>query len=72
MERLRTTGELIATTRRDRNLSQRQLAALAGVSHTQVARYEAGAEPTLPVAHRLASALGLSLDELATPAPEAA
>jgi transcriptional regulator with XRE-family HTH domain len=38
---------------------------MVGVSERQIARYEGGAHPTLPVAQRLATALGCSLDDLA-------
>lgn len=66
MEPTRTTAEAIRSRRLAARLSQRELAQMVGISHTQVARYETqGAEPTLPVAQRLAAALGCSVDELA-------
>ena len=70
MEPMRTTGTAIRALRLAASMSQRELAERAGCSHTQIARYERlGAEPTLPVASRLADALGCTLDDLAaTPA----
>lgn len=66
---MRTTGTSIRELRIAASMSQRELAKRADLSHTQIARYEQGAEPTLPVARRLADALGCSLDDLAaTPA----
>ena len=47
-------------------LSQTELAKAAGVHVRQIARYEAGEpQPALPVADRLADALGISLAQLA-------
>lgn len=64
MDRPRT-GSIIRRLRARAGLSQRDLGALSGISHTQIGRYENGAEPTLPVAQRVAEALGVTLDELA-------
>jgi transcriptional regulator with XRE-family HTH domain len=52
-------------------MSQADLAAAVGVDTRQIKRYEAGmAQPLLPVAVRLANALGISVTELAgLPAP---
>lgn len=71
MEPMRTTGTVIRALRLAAQMSQRELAERAGCSHTQIARYELqGAEPTLPVARRIADALGVTLDDLdANPAP---
>lgn len=64
MELKRTSGTTIRALRKTAGMSQRELAERAGCSHTQVSRYEAGAEPTLPVARRIADVLGCSIDEL--------
>lgn len=61
----RTTGARIRALRIAAGISQRELAERVECSHTQIARYEQGAEPTFPVAQRLAVALGCSLDDLA-------
>jgi transcriptional regulator with XRE-family HTH domain len=51
-----------------RQLTQRQLAARAGVPRATLAHLETGAgNPTLQVAVRLATALGVRLDELVSP-----
>ncbi|WP_280319787.1 helix-turn-helix transcriptional regulator [Nocardia wallacei] len=62
------TAEVIAHYRTLRGLSRLQLAEMAGVSERQIWRYEDAEEPaapTLPVADRLAAALGVSLSTLA-------
>lgn len=47
-------------------MSQSELAAKAGVDKRQIRRYESGeAQPTLPIAKAIASALGITIDELA-------
>ncbi|MET7772416.1 helix-turn-helix transcriptional regulator [Nocardia sp. NPDC005366] len=49
-----------------KGLTQSRLAELAGVTARQIGRYEEGSQaPTLPVAVKLADALGISLTELA-------
>lgn len=69
MESIRTTGTSIRELRIASGMSQRELAKRSGCSHTQIARYELqGAEPTLPMARRIADALGCSLDDLAATA----
>lgn len=65
MERISTTGTTVRALRIAAGISQRELSERVGCSHTQIARYEQGAEPTLPVARRLADALGCTLDDLA-------
>ena len=55
------------------NLSQPQLAGLAGVRALQISRYEQGkAQPLLDVVQRLCLALGCSADELLFDRPAAA
>ena len=45
-------------------LSQSQLATLCGVEQPHISRFESARHaPTLPVAHKLANGLGVSLDE---------
>ncbi len=47
-------------------MSQSELAAKAGVGKRQIRRYESGqTQPTLPIAKAIASALGITTDELA-------
>ncbi|MGH8827781.1 MAG: helix-turn-helix domain-containing protein [Jiangellaceae bacterium] len=54
-------GELLRVARRRRGLSQRALAAAAGVSHTVVARVESGkSQPTLPTLKKLLAGAGFS------------
>lgn len=66
MERVLTTGEVIRRRREALGLSQRMLAALAGVSTRQVRRYEADeVDMRLDTAVAVAQALGISLSELA-------
>src|SRR5919204_7016176 len=59
-------GDVIRRLRQEAGLSQAGLAAAAGVHQRQINRYESGEQqPALNVAHRLAVALGVTLDELA-------
>jgi XRE family transcriptional regulator, regulator of sulfur utilization len=50
--------------RQRRDLTQKQLAQLAGIPRSTVAQLEVGGNPTLSVLARLAAALHLSLEEL--------
>lgn len=64
-------GEIIKRRRADLGLSQAELADAAGVHLRQIRRYESGEQqPVLPVAVRLAHALGVTVNELAGLAPE--
>src|SRR3954454_20068596 len=59
-------ADVIRRLRQEAGLSQAGLAAAAGVHQRQINRYESGdQQPALNVAHRLAVALGVTLDELA-------
>src|SRR4051794_38632843 len=59
-------ADVIRRLRQEAGLSQAGLAAAAGVHQRQINRYENGEQqPALNVAHRLAVALGVTLDELA-------
>src|SRR3954452_18481089 len=59
-------ADVIRRLRQEAGLSQAGLAAAAGVHQRQIDRYESGEQqPGLNVAHRLAVALGVTLDELA-------
>src|SRR3954463_15684990 len=59
-------GEVIRRLRQEAGLSQAALAAAAGIHLRQIHRYESGEQqPALGVAQRMASALGVTLDELA-------
>lgn len=58
-------AERLATTRRQRELTQDQLAERVGVHVSQIRRYEAGSTaPTLEVLKNLALALSISTDTL--------
>src|SRR3954452_24820844 len=59
-------ADVIRRLRQEAGLSQAGLAAAAGVHQRQINRYENGEQqPALNVAHRLAVALGVTLDDLA-------
>lgn len=51
-------------TRREKDLTQVQLAAAAQVGQGMISAYERGTVPSLPVAMRLAKALGVSIETL--------
>lgn len=58
--------EVMRRRRAELGLSQTDLAARAGVDKRQIRRYESGdTQPSLPVARAIASALEISIDELA-------
>lgn len=58
-------GDRLAAARKQRGLSQRQLAQKSGVSNRMIAYYEAqGGEPPAHVVVQLAKALQVSADEL--------
>lgn len=53
--------------RRDKGLTQNQLAQRAGVAQGSLSQWETGAvQPRLPAAARLAKALGVTTDEIIT------
>jgi transcriptional regulator with XRE-family HTH domain len=59
-------GEIIRRLRQDLGFSQAELARAAGVHLRQIRRYESGEQqPVLPVAVRLADALGVTVNQLA-------
>src|SRR3954468_22007948 len=59
-------GDVMRQPRQDAGLSQAGFAAAAGIHLRQIHRYESGEQqPALDVAQRLATALGVTLDELA-------
>jgi transcriptional regulator with XRE-family HTH domain len=58
--------EIIRQRRAELNMSQSELAAKAGVGKRHIRRYESGeTQPTLPIAKAIASAFGITIDELA-------
>ncbi len=64
-------GERLKRLRQQSGLSQNQLAKAAGVPVHSLRNWEADRrKPFLDVAAKLARAMGISLDELAGPAPE--
>ena len=55
----------LAEIRKDKGISQAQLAKLSGVHRVTIARFETGRiSPTLATLERLASALGVSISKL--------
>jgi DNA-binding XRE family transcriptional regulator len=63
----RTLGQLLRAARENLGESQLSLAAAAGISQGYLSQLETDErEPTLSIAARLARALGISLDELAS------
>lgn len=59
-------GNYIKTLREKKELSQRQLAYLAGLSNTEISRIESGARenPSVDTLKKLAPHLGVSLEDL--------
>lgn len=59
-------GRFIAEHRMDRNLSQRKLAEMANLSHTEICRIENGTrkQPSPLVLKSIAVALGVNFDEI--------
>jgi len=63
---LMSFAKRLADLRKERDLTQRQLAEMAGVHVAQIRRYEAGgAQPTLTVIRNIAIGLHISTDVLA-------
>ena len=63
---LMSFAKRLADLRKERDLTQRQLAEMAGVHVAQIRRYEAGgAQPTLTVIRNIAIGLHISTDALA-------
>src|SRR6202034_3020963 len=63
-----TTGIALRMARQTRGLSQQQLAGMAGITRQAVSAVEAGhSDPSLRVALALASALGVTVEELFGP-----
>lgn len=68
---LMSFAKRLAALRKVHDLTQRQLAEMAGVHVAQIRRYEAGgAQPTLTVIRNIALGLHISTDELAFDAEE--
>ena len=62
---MRTFAEILRTERKARKLSQRKLAALAGVAYQTVVGWELGLfEPKLSNAAAITDVFGLTIDEL--------
>lgn len=56
---------IIERLRREKGLSQKDLANILGVSQSAISKYETGvALPSLNTARKIASALGCTIDEL--------
>lgn len=61
----------LATIRKEKGLTQEQLANKVGVKNTSICNYETGTrEPNLSTAAKLASALGVTVDELLKDDPD--
>ena len=58
------TGDNLKFVRKAAGLTQEQLAEAVGVHQVQVARWEKGAEPGVVVLHKMACAIGCSMDDL--------
>ncbi len=61
-----TIAKNIKKLRKQRGLSQDKLSKLADISHNTIIKIESGAiqSPTMDTAHKIAKALGVSLDDL--------
>lgn len=61
-----TIAKNIKRLRKQRGLSQDKLSKLADISHNTIIKIESGAiqSPTMGTAHKIAKALGVSLDDL--------
>lgn len=60
-------GEKIKSARLKKNLTQKQLGELCGMADSAIRRYElGGANPKIETLHRIASALGIGLEEFMT------
>ncbi len=58
-------ADRLATLRKEKGLTQQQLAEQVGLHQTQIHRYEGGtSEPSMDALRRLARALAVSVDEL--------
>lgn len=57
-------GKSIRTLRKQRGLTQAELAKLAGVSTISIQRYESGCNLSLSNARKIATALEITVDEL--------
>lgn len=57
----RNIGEAIKAARKERNMTQEQLAELMGVKKAQVCRIERGCNPTISTITRAFSALGMAV-----------
>ena len=58
------TGDIIKKKRKEKNLTQEQLANLVGVERTYITQIERGTKaPSLPLAKQIAEALGCSVAE---------
>ena len=61
----KTFAEKLANLRAEKDFTQRELGAMAGVAWSMISKYESGQSmPRLKVLMRLAEALGVSIDEL--------
>ncbi len=62
---LQKTGALIAAARKEKGLTQAELAQILHISHTTVSKWERGLGfPEVSLLEPLAQALGLTLDQL--------
>lgn len=58
-------GKILRKLRKERNMSQEEVALFAGVGKSQISKYERGENsPTLDIAVLIAKCLGVSVDEM--------
>lgn len=64
--KISTIAKNIKRLRKQKGLSQDKLSKLADISHNTIIKIESGAiqSPTIDTAHKIAKALGVSLDDL--------
>ena len=64
--KISTIAKNIRRLRKQKGLSQDRLSKLADISHNTIIKIESGAiqSPTVNTAHKIAKALGVSLDDL--------
>ena len=69
----KTNGATVRVIRAALGISQTDLAARAGISKPAMSQIESGAiQPAAPTARRIAEGLGVPLDAITYPVPEAA
>lgn len=57
-------GEKLKKIRKEKGMTQKQLADLLGCSQTEISRWEAGREPGAKMLKRIAEALGVPMEAI--------